>query len=110
MSNRAKRCHHEERVRKKYLHVAKRWAGGKGEWTVKLNIVRPAKWKDGNMIDPGLRVYRLDPSGPLKRQKFIERTARRLAHHHNCPCGMCKGERYNRLHDQPEIEPPGEET
>lgn len=67
--SRALRRHHEERIKKKYLFVAKRWAGRSfGGW-------KP-------------------PS--FSKEEYLQRTVNKLAHHHKCPCWMCKNEKYDR--------------
>ncbi len=35
----------------------------------------------------------------VDRIRYVEQTASRLAHHHNCPCWMCKRPRYDRRRD-----------
>jgi hypothetical protein len=99
MPKRAERRHHAARLVRKYREVAKRWAGSVNRWIHKW------QWEwDENKKQMVNKRHIIDRTGERERLEFIEETSKKLVNHHNCDCGMCHGERYDRRKDLPPID------
>lgn len=85
MASRGERRHHRERVLDRIKKRVRGWFG-------KESPVYPLRWRDGGRQVVG------------RKEQYVQRTAVRIAGAGTHTCSACKGERYDRVHDRPELE------